>query len=191
MWVEIIIKTKTIRRTPFRKPFIRKEPIARVNEKIWAKAIRVIGANSEQLGIMTPQEALAIAREHSLDLVEVSPKADPPVCRIMDFGKYQYQKSRQERQNKAKQKKFDIKGIRIGMRTDDHDLEFKKNQSEKFLKKGDKVKVEILLRGREKIHQDLARNNLINFIKSISVPHKVEQEIKRFPGGFNVIIAPQ
>lgn len=139
---------------------------------------------------MTPQAALVIAREHALDLVEVSPKAQPPVCRIMDFGKFQYQKSRQERQNKAKQKKYDIKGVRIGVRTDDHDLNFKKSQTEKFLKKGNKVKVEIILRGREKAHQDLARTNLINFLKAIAVDYKVEQDIKRFPGGFNVIIIP-
>lgn len=139
---------------------------------------------------MPPQKALEIARESQLDLVEISPKAVPPVCKIMDFGKYQYQKSREDRQNKAKQKKVDIKGIRIGVRTDDHDLDFKKNQTEKFLKKGHRVKIEIIMRGREKAHQDLARANLSEFLKSVSIPHKIEQDIKRFPGGFNVIIAP-
>lgn len=152
--------------------------------------MRVIGAEGEQLGVMPPQQAIAIAKENGLDLVEVSPKAVPPVCRIMDFGKFQYQKSRQERQNKSKQKKFEIKGIRLGVRTDDHDLDFKRNQTEKFLKKGNKVKIEIILRGREKAHQDLARTNLINFLKSIVTDYKVEQDIKRFPGGFNVIIIP-
>lgn len=139
---------------------------------------------------MPPLEALGIAKGKMLDLVEIAPKAVPPVCRIMDHGKYQYQKSREERQSKAKQKKVDIKGIRIGVRTDEHDLEFKKNQTDKFLKKGHKVKLEIVMRGREKAHQDLARKNLIDFIKTISVPYKLEQEIKRYPGGFNVIIAP-
>lgn len=139
---------------------------------------------------MSPFKAMEIAREKMLDLVEISPKATPPVCKIMDFGKYQYQKSREERQNKAKQKKVDIKGIRIGVRTDDHDLGFKKNQSEKFLKKGHKVKIEIVLRGREKAHQELARTNLTEFLKAISVPYKIEQDVKRFPGGFNVIITP-
>lgn len=139
---------------------------------------------------MPPQKALEIAQENQLDLVEISPKAIPPVCKIMDFGKYQYQKSREDRQNKAKQKKVDIKGIRIGVRTDDHDLDFKKNQTEKFLKKGHRVKIEIIMRGREKAHQDLARANLSEFLKSVSIPQKIEQDIKRFPGGFNVIIAP-
>lgn len=140
---------------------------------------------------MSSFEALSIAKERELDLVEIAPKANPPVLKIMDFGKYQYQKSREERQNKAKQKKFDIKGIRIGVRTDEHDLEFKKDHVEKFLKKGNKVKIEIHLRGREKAHQDLARKNLEEFLRSIVHPYKIEQEIKRFPGGFNTIINPQ
>lgn len=143
-----------------------------------------------QLGVMPPMEAVKIAKEKSLDLVEIAPKAQPPVCKIMDFGKYQYQKSKEERLSKAKQKKTEIKGVRIGVRTDEHDLVFKKDQAEKFLKKGNKVKIEIILRGREKAHQDLARTNLEEFIKTIALPYKIEQEIKRFPGGFNVIITP-
>ena len=152
--------------------------------------MRVIDEDGAQLGVMHPLEALKIAREKELDLVEVSPKAVPPVCRILDFGKFQYQKSKEERQNKAKQKSFDVKGIRIGARTDEHDLEFKKNQAEKFLKKGHKIKLEIVLRGREKAYQDLARRNLEDFTRTISLPFKVEQPIKRFPGGFNMIISP-
>jgi len=187
----ITINNKNIRRT-FRKPFFKKkEPQAQINEYIRAREVRVIDENGAQLGVMTPAEALKISQERFLDLVEIAPTANPPVCKIMDYGKYQYQKSREERLQKSKQKKVDIKGIRLGVRTDDHDLEFKKNQAEKFLKKGDKVKVEIIMRGREKAHQDLARNSLIAFIKNIAFPNKIEQEIKRFPGGFNVIIAPQ
>jgi len=140
---------------------------------------------------MTPFEALQVAREREIDLVEVAPMANPPVCRIMDYGKFQYQQSKQESASKSKQKKVETKGVRLGVRTDDHDLEFKKNQVEKFLKKGDKIKIDIVLRGREKAHHELARTNLINFLKSISGDYKVEQDIKRFPGGFNVIIIPQ
>lgn len=139
---------------------------------------------------MPVQEAMNLAKESLLDLVEVSPKANPPVCRIMDYGKHLYQQSKQIRLAKAKQKKVDTKGIRLGIRTDTHDLEFKKNQAEKFLKQGDKVKIEIILKGREKAHQDLGRQNLQGFVSSISVPYKIEDQIKRFPGGFNVIIAP-
>lgn len=140
---------------------------------------------------MSVTEAIQIARSRELDLVEIAPIAKPPVCKIMDYGKYQYQQSKQERLNKAKQKKVEVKGIRIGIRTDTHDLDFKKNQAEKFLKKGDKVKAEIVLRGREKAHQELARKALVDFLKAITVPYKLEQEIKRFPAGFNVIITPE
>jgi translation initiation factor IF-3 len=152
--------------------------------------IRVIDDQGAQLGIMTPFEALQIAREREIDLVEVAPMANPPVCRIMDYGKFQYQQSKQDKVNKAKQKKVEVKGIRLGFRTDDHDLDFKRKQAEKFLQKGDKVKIEIRLKGREKAHQDLARTNLVNFLKSIVTDYKVEQDIKRFPGGFNVVITP-
>jgi translation initiation factor IF-3 len=150
----------------------------------------VIDDEGNQLGVMTPFEALQIAREREVDLVEVAPMANPPVCRIMDYGKFQYQQSKQDRLSKAKQKKTEVKGIRLGVRTDDHDLNFKREQVEKFLKKGDKVKIEIVLRGREKAHAELARTNLIEFLKSIITDYKVEQDIKRFPGGFNVTITP-
>lgn len=140
---------------------------------------------------MDTRDAIGKAREAGLDLVEISPKAEPPVAKIMDFGKYQYQKSRENRQNKSKQKKSETKGIRLSVRTDEHDLNFKKAQAEKFLTKGNKVKIEIMLKGREKAHQDLARKNLGEFIKTISIPNKVEQEIKKFPRGFNVVIAPE
>jgi len=140
---------------------------------------------------MSVTEAIQIARGRELDLVEIAPIAKPPVCKIMDYGKYQYQQSKQERLNKAKQKKVEVKGIRIGIRTDTHDLDFKKDQAEKFLKKGDEVKTEIVLRGREKAHQDLARKTLSDFLKTITIPYKLEQEIKRFPAGFNAIITPE
>lgn len=186
----LIINIKTIRRGPIKKIFIKKAPKERINEQIRAAQIRVIDDQGNQLGIMDSFSALQIAREHGVDLVEVAPLANPPVCRIMDYGKFQYQQSKQDRLSKAKQKKIEIKGIRIGIRTDEHDLDFKKTQAEKFLKKGDKVKIEIILRGREKARKDLARNNLNLFIKSIAIPHAIEQEIKSFPGGLNVIITP-
>ena len=150
----------------------------------------VIDDEGKQLGEMSTIDAMALAKERMLDLVEVSPKAQPPVCRVMDYGKHLYQQSKQLRLAKAKQKKVEIKGVRLGLRTDTHDSDFKRAQSEKFLRQGDKVKIDIVLRGREKAHQDLARKNLQEFISAITVPYKVEDPIKRFPGGFNVIIAP-
>lgn len=142
------------------------------------------------LGEISNIEALAIAKEHMLDLVEVSPKANPPVCRIMDYGKYLYQQSKQQRIAKAKQKKVELKGIRIGLKTDAHDSNFKQEQADKFLRQGNKVKIDIVLRGREKAHQDLARTNLLKFLSGLKTPYKTEDPIKRFPGGFNVTIAP-
>lgn len=132
-----------------------------------------------------------MAREKELDLVEIVPNARPPVVKIMDFGKYQYQKAKEEQHQRAKQKKTEVKGIRLGLKTDDHDLDVRRKQADKFLSQGNKVKIEIRLRGREKAHQPLARQTLNNFILSISAPSKIEQEIKKFPGGFNVIIAPK
>jgi translation initiation factor IF-3 len=152
--------------------------------------VLVIDDEGVILGEMANTDALVIAKERMLDLVEVSPKANPPVCKIMDYGKYLYQQSKQQRIAKAKQKKVETKGIRIGLKTDTHDLSFKKDQAEKFLKQGDKVKIDIVLRGREKAHQDLARTNLQNFLATVKMPFKVEDPIKRFPGGFNVLIAP-
>lgn len=131
-----------------------------------------------------------MARERELDLVEIVPNTRPPVVKIMDFGKFQYQKAKEEQQQRSKQKKTEIKGLRIGFRTDEHDIDVRKKQAEKFLSQGNKVKIEIRLRGREKAHQGLAREALNNFVKSISVANKIEQEIKRFPGGFNVVITP-
>jgi len=132
-----------------------------------------------------------MAKTSELDLVEIVPNARPPIVKIMDFGKYQYQKAKEAQQQKSKQKKTEIKGLRIGLRTDDHDVEVRQKQAEKFLSQGHKVKLEIRLKGREKAHQPLAVEVLKDFIKSITVPNKVEQDIKRFPGGFNTVIAPK
>jgi len=173
---------------PRPKPIL---PQYRTNERIRAWKVFVIDESGKTLGEMDPLEAIQIAREKELDLVEVSPKANPPVCRIMDFGKFQYQQGKQERLSKAKSKKIEVKGIRIGIRTDEHDLDFKNNQADKFLRKGNKVKIEIILKGREKAHRDLARKTLEEFIKKIKIPYKKEEEIKRIPEGFNVIIAPE
>lgn len=136
-------------------------------------------------------DAIDLAKSRELDLVEVSPKDNPPVCRMMDYGKFQYKKAREAKQSKARQKKVEVKEIRVGIRTDEHDLAFKKDQAEKFLKKGNKVKVDIILKGREKAHQGLARETLKHFNEKIEVPHKIEEDIKRSPRGFNIIIAPQ
>lgn len=169
-----------------------KVPQMRANDRIFADPVVLIDHNNEHRGEISLAEAKEIAREAGLDLVEVSPKAKPPVCKIIDYGKFQYSQAKQYKQSKSQQKKVDTKGIRIGLRTGEHDLDFKKNQAEKFLKKGNKVKIDLVLRGREKAHRDLGRENLENYLKTITeVPYKVEDEIKKSPDGFSVIIAPE
>ena len=164
----------------------------RANERIRVPAVVVIDEKGEHRGEMTPAEGIEIARAAGLDLVEVSPKAKPPVCKVIDYGKFQYTQTKQARQAQAAQKRVETKGVRLGIRTDKHDLEFKRKQTEKFLTKGNKVKVEIIMRGREKAHQDIAREHLQAFLDTITeIPFKKEEEIKRFPGGFNTIIVPE
>jgi len=179
-----------MRRRYRKKPTQPQKPRYRTNEYIRIPIVFVIDESGKQLGEMSNTEALEIARERELDLVEVAPNAKPPVCKITNYGKFQYSQSKQDRLSKAKQKKIGTKGIRLGMRTDKHDLDFKKKQAEKFLSKGHKVKIELRLRGREKAHQDLAVKGIRSFVENIDIPYKIEDDIKKFPGGFNMIIAP-
>lgn len=174
---------------PKPKPSVAKR--LRVNDQITAPEVRLIDINGENVGVVSFDRAMEIAAEQESDLVEVSPLAAPPVCKITDYGKLQYQEAKQEQQKKAKQKKIETKGIRIGFRTDKHDLFFKKNQAEKFLTKGHKVRVEILLRGREKGMLDKARELLVEFVKSIQLPTKFEEEIKKSPRGFSALIVAE
>jgi len=162
-----------------------------VNEYIRALSVVVIDDEGNNLGEMPTPEALELAKTRQLDLIEVSPNTKPPVCRVMDYGKFQYQESKQKRLAQAKQKKVETKEVRMGIRTEAHDRDFKRSQVEKFLGKGDKVKIEIILKGREKAHQDLARKVILEFVALITVPYKVEEELKHFPGGFNILIIPQ
>lgn len=164
---------------------------SRVNELILVPEVVVIDIEGVNRGTMDIAAAIALAREQEADLVEVSPLAKPPVCKVTDFGKLQYRQAKQEQQQKAKQKKVETKGIRIGFRTDTHDLLFKKTQAEKFLTKGNKVRVEIVLRGREKAMHQKARENLHQFLRSIAIPHRFEEELKRGPMGFTALIVAE
>jgi translation initiation factor IF-3 len=162
----------------------------RINEMINISPIRLIDEDGAQLGIVSRDEALKMAQERELDLVEIVPQSKPPVCKIIDWGKYQYQQSKKDQLSKTKQKKVDIKGIRIRPATGENDLTFKANQAKKFLEKGNKVKIEIVLRGREKAFVQQARENLNTFIDKIPFSIKIEQEIRRQGKGLNVIVAP-
>jgi translation initiation factor IF-3 len=124
------------------------------------REIRVIDDDGKQLGIMAPPQALVIAKAKGLDLVEISPTAVPPVCRIMDFGKYQYQEQKRAREAKKHQKVIDVKEIKFRPKVDEHDYQFKKKHIERFLADGDKVKATIFFRGREMAHPEIGRRIL-------------------------------
>ena len=182
-----------MRRRRFRpkKPIKIIAPAYRTNERITAPIVFVIDENDERLGEMETVAAIARAREVEMDLVEVSPKAQPPVCRIANFGKIQYQKAKEERLRSANKKKTTTKGVRISPRTGANDLAFKQKQTDNFLLKGNKVRVEIFLRGRERSHRDAAKEALSAFATGLTTPHKIEEEVSSSPRGFQMTVAPE
>lgn len=136
---------------------------------------------------METDEAFRLAQEKGLDLIEIAPTVTPPVCRIMDFGKFKYQREKGEREHGKKQKEVGTKGIRIGFTTGKHDLELRAKQIQKFLAAGDKVRVDMRLRGREKAHGNVALQKFNEFLNMLE-EHTVEMPPKRFPQGFIAII---
>lgn len=150
----------------------------------------MIDENDQQVGIMDTARALSIAQSKELDLVEVYPLAHPPVCKLLDYGKYQYRQEKAERKHKAKQKKIEVKGIRLSLRISDHDFGVKLQRAEKFLAKGNKIKINLLLRGRERTHEDLARELIQKFIDALKDRAKIEQPVQRQGGMFNTILTP-
>ncbi|WOI57311.1 translation initiation factor IF-3 [Palleronia sp. LCG004] len=132
----------------------------RVNGRIRASEIRLIGADGENVGVVTPDRGMELAEEAGLDLVEISPNATPPVCKIMDFGKFKYEQQKRESEARKKQKTIEIKEVKFRPNTDTHDYDVKMRNVVKFLEAGDKVKVTLRFRGREMAHQDLGRDLL-------------------------------
>lgn len=139
-----------------------------INEQIRDKEIRLIGENGDQLGVMSAKEALALAKEAELDLVKIAPTAKPPVCKIVDYGKYRYELARKEKDAKKKQKVIDIKEVRLSPNIDTNDLNTKVNQARKFIEKGDKVKVTLRFRGRELAHVNQSKGILDDFAEQLS-----------------------
>lgn len=137
--------------------------------------MRVIGENSEQLGVMTTQDALKRAGDVGMDLVEVAPTSNPPVCRIMDYSRYKYEQEKREKETRKKQKVIHIKEVRMGPKIGEHDYQFKKRNLEDFLKRGDKVKVTMMFRGREMAHQDLGRQILGRLASDVSGVGEIEE----------------
>lgn len=150
--------------------------------------MRVIDENGKQLGIFYLEEALQIARERNLDLIQITEKVEPPVCKIMDYGKFIYQKEKKE--TSKKQKSGELKIIRLSFGISIHDLETKANLSAKFLKEDNKVKIEMILKGREKTHEDFAKEKINNFLEILKkqVSFKIERELKKEPKGFTMIL---
>ncbi len=146
----------------------------RINDRIRAREIRVIDENGEQMGILPPFEALKIARERGLDLVEVSPTAVPPVCRIQDYGRFLYEKEKSERAARKKQKVITIKEVKFSVTVDEHDYQTKKNQAVRFLTDGDKVKASLRFRGRQMAHRELGYKIINRLIVDIGEAGTVE-----------------
>ena len=175
----------------FRKPFYQnqiRQPKTRINEWIRAAEIRVVDERGAQLGIMPTAGALALARERGLDLVEITDKAVPPVCKIIDFGKFQYQKEKKAKEI-TKTHKVEIKNIRLSFNIAEHDLEMKAAQAQKFLAKGDRARIEIILRGREKAFANLAKEKLEEFKTYIKIPTNIDHPITKEPRGFYMLIS--
>jgi translation initiation factor IF-3 len=147
----------------------------RVNERIRAREVRLIDEDGQVVGVMPPAQALALARERDVDLVEVSPMAVPPVCRLMDWGRYKYEQSKKENEARKHQKVTELKEIRMRPRTDDHDLNVKVRKIEEFLADGDKVKVSVLFRGREMAHPELGRVLLDKIVAELKGIAQIER----------------
>ena len=149
-----------------------------VNEEIRAANVRVIGDGGVQLGILPINQALALAREQGLDLVEVAPQLDPPVCRIMDYGKFRYQQTKKVHEAKKRRTIIQVKEVKLRPKTEEHDFQFKLNNIRKFLEKKNKTKISLMFRGREIQYQEAARNIMNRIIEETKDLATVEQEPK-------------
>jgi translation initiation factor IF-3 len=170
---------------------VKKTDDVNVNERIRAKAVRLIGSDGQQLGIMPTQEAMDKAVQEGLDLVEVAPNSDPPVCKIMDYGKYKYQTSKKQQEGKKKSKTLQLKEVRVRPHTDEHDLEFKIRNIKKFLEKKDKVKVTVLFKGREMAYMDAGVALLSRVSQDVAELGTVEQSPTREGWRLTMVLVPK
>ncbi len=162
-----------------------------INEEIRDKEVRVITNEGEQLGIMSAKDALAAAEERNLDLVKIAPNAQPPVCKIMDYGKYRFEQAKREKDAKKNQKVVEIKEIRLGLKIDTHDFETKGNHAIKFLKSGNKVKVSIRFRGRELGHPEIGYDTMQRFADYCGEFSVVEKPAKMEARNMLMFLAPK
>ncbi len=158
-----------------------KKDKTRINDKIVANEIRLIGADGGQVGVVSVPEALKKAEEEGLELVEISPNAKPPVCKIMDYGKYRYEQSKKDKDSKKRQHVIVLKEIRLRPRTEDHDFDFKVKHARKFLEQKNKVKFTVMFRGREMAYKEFGEKLLDRIIEILGDIAKIENE-KKFEG---------
>ena len=161
-----------------------------INEQIRDKEVRVIGEEGQQLGVMALRDALNMAKDAGVDLVMVSPSANPPVCRIVDYGKFKYEQLRREKEAKKKQKTVEVKEVRLSPNIDVNDLNTKCNSARKFIEKGNKVKVSLRFRGREMAHTDLGKDVLIRFADALKEFGAVEKQPTMEMRSMYMMIAP-
>jgi translation initiation factor IF-3 len=161
-----------------------------VNEKIRAREVRLIDSNGDQLGVKSRQEALEIAQTRNLDLVLVAPNAKPPVCRIMDYGKFRFEQQKKEKEARKKQKIINVKEVRLSPGIEEHDFNTKLRNARKFLEKGDKVKVSIRFRGRAITHKELGQKVLVRMADECKDLSTVEQKPKMEGRSMFLMLAP-
>ncbi|HKL07130.1 MAG TPA: translation initiation factor IF-3 [Bacteroidales bacterium] len=159
----------------FKKGFRKEEPTHRINNRIRAKVVRVVGDNIDNPGVYSIEDAIKLADEMELDLVEISPKADPPVCKIIDYQKFLYQQKKKQKELKAKTQKVVVKEIRFGPNTDEHDYQFKLNHARKFLEDGAKVKAFVFFKGRSILFKEKGEILLLRLAQELEELAKVEQ----------------
>jgi translation initiation factor IF-3 len=172
-----------------RRPPDRSIPKYRANEQIMALKMLVIDDQGNDLGILSRTEALRLAKERGVDLVEVSPLANPPVVKLVDFGKLQYQQEKLAKKQKLIQKKGGIKGIRLSLRIGDHDREVRENQAKQFLADEQKVRIEMILKGRERQYMRNARESMENFVKKLGEGIKTETPFSNQGGRLSILIS--
>lgn len=161
------------------------------NEYIRSPEVAIIDENGLKLEAMPTPQALALARQRGYDLVEVNPNATPPIAKLLNYGQFQYEQQKQQQVARAKQKKVEEKGIRLSFKMGTGDLEVRRNQTEKFLREGHRVRIEMMLRGREKGHTDLAYKNVQQFVESVSIPHTTDQPLGRQGSTLSIVIRPE
>lgn len=170
---------------------IGKKDNIQINEEIRDKELRIIGSDGQQLGIMSAKEALNLAEQKNLDLVKIAPQSNPPVCKIMDYGKYRFEQAKREKEAKKNQRVVDIKEVRLSLNIDTHDFNTKLNNALKFIKHGDKVKVSIRFRGREMGHPEIGLETMKRFADACSETAVIEKPAKLEGRNMLMFLAPK